>query len=96
LAAGDPATVLVAHVGRFNEAVRSGDFTAMVAGFTPDAEMAFEGVPTGPFTGRDGIADAYAAHPPTDQVRLLGARGSPAMSSSPTMAGQPARGEPGG
>lgn len=68
----DPVAVLYAHVGRFNDAVRSGDFGEMVRGFAPDAEMVFEGVPVGPFVGRDSIADAYARQPPTDQVRLLG------------------------
>jgi hypothetical protein len=64
--------ILVAHVARFNEAVRSGDYAPMLAGFAPDAEMAFEGVPAGPFIGHDAIAAAYAAQPPTDEVRLLG------------------------
>ena len=68
-----PADVLDAHVRRFNDGVRTGDFTAMAAGFTPDAEMAFEGLPAGPFAGREAIAAAYAAQPPTDEVRLLGA-----------------------
>src|SRR5262249_11376346 len=57
---------------RFNEAVRSGDFSEMVAGFGPDAEMAFEGPPVGPFAGRDAIAEAYAQQPPDDEIRLLG------------------------
>ena len=73
MASVEPVAVLDAHVRRFNDAVRSGDFSAMVAGFTPDAEMAFEGVPVGPFVGRDAIAEAYARQPPTDEVRLLGA-----------------------
>ena len=64
--------LLQAHVQRFNEAVGSGDFTALVAGFAPDAEMVFEGVPVGPFVGRDAIAAAYARQPPDDEVRLLG------------------------
>jgi ketosteroid isomerase-like protein len=68
----DPAAVLADHVRRFNDAVRSGDFTDMVAGFAPDAEMSFEGVPVGPFAGRDAIAAAYAAQPPDDEIRLLG------------------------
>jgi hypothetical protein len=34
-----PIDVLDAHVRRFNEAVRSGDFAEMVNGFTADAEM---------------------------------------------------------
>ena len=68
----DPVGVLRAHVGRFNDAVRSGDFAEMVAGFASEAEMVFEGVPVGPFVGRDVIADAYARQPPTDEVCLLG------------------------
>lgn len=65
-------TLLIAHVERFNEAVRSGDYTPMLGAFAPDAEMVFEGVPAGPFLGREAIAAAYAAQPPTDEVLLLG------------------------
>jgi ketosteroid isomerase-like protein len=68
----EPAALLEAHVRRFNEAVRSGDSAAMVEGFTPEAEMIFQGVPVGPFRGRDAIAEAYARQPPSDEVRLLG------------------------
>jgi steroid Delta-isomerase len=68
----DPAAVLADHVRRFNDAVRSGEFGAMVDGFAVDAEMSFVGVPVGPFTGRDAIAAAYAAQPPDDEIRLLG------------------------
>ncbi len=68
----DPAALLAAHVQRFNEAVHSGDFAAMTEGFTPEAEMIFQGVPVGPFRGRDAIAEAYARQPPSDEVRLLG------------------------
>jgi steroid delta-isomerase len=68
----DPVAMLHAHVGRFNDAVGSGDFAEMVKGFAPDAEMVFEGVPVGPFVGREAIAEAYAVQPPTDEVRLLG------------------------
>jgi hypothetical protein len=69
----DPAAVLAAHVRRFNDAVRSGDYDEMVRGFTADAEMVFEGIPVGPFLGRDAIAEAYATRPPSDEIRLLGA-----------------------
>ena len=44
----------------------------MLAAFAADAEMVFEGVPTGPFLGREAIAGAYAEQPPVDEVRLLG------------------------
>ena len=67
-----PIAVLRAHVQRFNDAVRSGDFSEMLAGFAPDAEMAFEGVPVGPYVGRDAIGEAYASRPPDDEVVLLG------------------------
>lgn len=69
----DTIAVLHAHVRRFNEAVRSRDYSEMLEGFAPDAEMAFDGVPVGPFVGREAIADAYRAQPPDDEVRLLGA-----------------------
>jgi steroid Delta-isomerase len=69
----NPIVVLETHVRRFNDAVRSGDFTEMIAGFTPDAEMVFEGVAAGPFVGSEAIAAAYAQQPPDDEVRLLGA-----------------------
>jgi hypothetical protein len=68
----DPASVLADHVRHFNDAVRTGDFGAMVDGFAADAEMSFEGAPVGPFAGRDAIAAAYAAQPPDDEIRLLG------------------------
>ncbi len=64
--------LLTAHVQRFNQAVETGDFAPMLAAFAPDAEMAFEGVPVGPFVGRDAIAAAYRSRPPDDTVELLG------------------------
>ena len=63
--------MLAEHVERFNEAVRSGDYGPMLAAFAPDAEMRFEGVPVGPFVGREAIAAAYAQQPPDDEVVLL-------------------------
>jgi hypothetical protein len=59
------------HVERFNSGVRTGDFGPMLEQFTDDAELAFEGVPVGPFTGRDAIAAAYAAQPPDDELEVL-------------------------
>lgn len=44
----------------------------MLAGFTDDAELVFEGVPVGPLVGRDAIQAAYRTRPPDDEVRLLG------------------------
>jgi steroid Delta-isomerase len=56
------------HFRLFNEAVRSRDYAAFVATFTPDAVMSFEGVPVGPYTGREQIARAYAEQPPSDTM----------------------------
>jgi SnoaL-like domain len=63
--------LLTAHVARFNAGVRSGDFGPMVDWFTEDAELAFEGIPVGPFHGREAIAAAYRAQPPDDEIELL-------------------------
>jgi steroid Delta-isomerase len=65
-------SLLEQHVERFNQGVRSGDFTPMVAGFTEDAELHFEGVPVGPFVGRDAIETAYRVQPPDDEIEILG------------------------
>ena len=64
--------LLEEHVRRFNEGVRTGDFTQMAAGFTEDAEMHFEGASAGPFIGRDAILTAYREQPPDDEVEILG------------------------
>jgi hypothetical protein len=62
------------HVERFNAGVRSGDFGPMLAAFAEDAELVFEGVPVGPFRGREAIAKAYRTQPPDDEVLLLDER----------------------
>ena len=58
------------HCRLFNEAVRSGSLDTFTATFTPDAVMRFEGVPTGPYNGRDAIAAAYAASPPASTMTV--------------------------
>jgi hypothetical protein len=65
-------SLLEEHVERFNQGVRSGDFTPMVAAFADDAELHFEGVPAGPFVGRDAIEAAYREQPPDDEIEILG------------------------
>ena len=62
------------HLETFNTAVRTGDFAALVELFANDAELSFEGVPAGPFHGRDAIAAAYAEQPPTDTMSVLDTR----------------------
>jgi hypothetical protein len=56
------------HFRLFNEAVRSQDWAAFLATFTPDAVMRFEGVPVGPYLGLDQITAAYAERPPSDTM----------------------------
>ena len=71
-AASHGLNLVQAHVERFNAGVRSGDFGPMVAeGFADGAELAFEGVPVGPFRGKEAIAAAYAEQPPDDEVLIL-------------------------
>jgi steroid Delta-isomerase len=59
------------HVERFNHGVRTGDWEPMLAHFADDAELVVEGVPAGPFRGKQAIAAAYAEQPPDDEVELL-------------------------
>jgi hypothetical protein len=59
------------HVDRFNVGVRSGDFSQMLELFTDDAVLEFEGVPVGPFHGREAIAAAYRDQPPDDEIEVL-------------------------
>jgi hypothetical protein len=81
--------LLAEHVERFNQGVRTADFGPMVAAFAEDAELVFEGIPVGPFVGRDAIGGAYAAQPPDDEIALLDGDGTYAWASEPAVpAGQ--------
>lgn len=68
--AGVPSAIRFLHdyIGGHNECVRTGDWEALRPWFADDAELAFEGVPVGPFRGADEIARAYQERPPDDQV----------------------------
>lgn len=70
----DGIALLHDHVARFNAGVSGGDFGPMLELFADDAELVFEGVPVGPFAGRDAIAAAYRERPPDDVIELLDAR----------------------
>jgi steroid delta-isomerase len=48
----------------------------MLDQFADDAELAFEGVPLGPFRGKPAIAQAYADQPPDDEIVILRTRES--------------------
>jgi SnoaL-like protein len=64
-------TLLDGHVERFNEGARTGNFSGMVAALAQNAEMRFEGIPVGPFHGRDAIGEAYRTQPPDDELVVL-------------------------
>ena len=82
-------SLLEEHVERFNHGVRTADFSSMVEAFTQDAELVFEGIPVGPFHGRDAIGHAYAAQPPDDEIVLLDGDGTYAWAKEPELpAGQ--------
>jgi len=57
-------------IAAHNAAVRSGDWEAFSRWFADDAEVRFEGVPVGPFRGRDEIRAAYELRPPDDEVEV--------------------------
>jgi hypothetical protein len=59
------------HVARFNEGVRTGDWSRMLELLTEDASLEFVGIPVGPFHGREAVGAAYAAQPPSDEIVLL-------------------------
>jgi steroid Delta-isomerase len=68
-----PGAIALLHdyVMVHNECVRAGDWEPLADWFTDDAELVFEGVPVGPFSGRDEIAAAYNAQPPDDEVVIF-------------------------
>ena len=72
---GLPAAVDLLHeyVARHNQGVRTGDWEALGECLAGDARLEFEGLPVGPFEGREAIVDAYRARPPDDEVRILSA-----------------------
>ena len=62
---------LHAYVAAHNDCVRNGDWEPLGDWFAEDAALTFEGVPVGPFTGREEIAAAYRERPPDDQVLIF-------------------------
>jgi steroid delta-isomerase len=91
---GGGAALLRRYLARLNDGVRSGDFSSMLAELTEDAELVFEGIPVGPFRGREAIGVAYRSQPPDDELELLdvaedghgGASGTYAWSKRPGVA----------
>jgi hypothetical protein len=62
------------YIEAHNAAVRSGEWEAFSRWFTDDAEVRFEGVPVGPFRGRDEIRATYESRPPDDEVEVRNVR----------------------
>jgi ketosteroid isomerase-like protein len=62
------------YIETHNAAVRSGDWAAFAEWFAENAVVRFEGVPVGPFRGRDEIRSAYEAQPPDDEVEVRNVR----------------------
>lgn len=56
------------YLGEFDECVRTGDWSPLGAWFADEADLVFEGVPVGPFAGRDAIMAAYRERPPDDRL----------------------------
>jgi hypothetical protein len=74
---GEPISERAArHVAAFNDSVRSGEWAVFAERFAPDAMMRFVGAPAGPFAGREAIAAAYAAQPPSDTLTVTRADSS--------------------
>ena len=71
-APGSGAALLRRYIARLNHGVRSGDFSSMLAELTDDAQLVFQGIPVGPFRGREAIGAAYRLQPPDDELELLG------------------------
>jgi hypothetical protein len=59
------------HVASFNEGVRTGDWSSMLARLADDAVLELDGIPVGPFSGRDAIGEAYRLQPPDDEIVVL-------------------------
>jgi hypothetical protein len=63
--------------------VRSQDFSGLLALFAEDAEMRFQGLAAGPFTGKSEIAAAFRARGPSDELILLDDEGAYAWQAEP-------------
>ena len=68
--------VLNRYVHLHNQGVDSGDFSALIELFHSEAEMRFDGIPVGPFLGREAILVAFQENPPDDHLVLLESTGA--------------------
>jgi RimJ/RimL family protein N-acetyltransferase len=65
------------YVARHNQGVHTGEWEPLGECFAENAVFEFEGVPVGPFAGREEIVAAYRERPPDDEVRILSAEERP-------------------
>jgi hypothetical protein len=72
-----PEQLLREYVSRLNAGIDGGGWQAMAELLADDAELAFEGIPVGPFRGRDAVRAAYESAPPDDTFELLEVGGRP-------------------
>lgn len=63
--------VVEAHVRRFNESVRRGDWASFGTGFAEHGSVTFDGVPAPPMVGRAAIVAGYPSAPPDDTITVL-------------------------
>jgi steroid Delta-isomerase len=78
-------SLLEEHAARFNEGVRTGDWSRMLELMTDDVMLEFDGIPVGPFHGRDAVRSAYEAQPPDDEIVLLDGGPAYAWASKPDL-----------
>ena len=65
--------VLIRHVRAVNATSRGEGADDLGAGITEDCVMRFEGIPVGPFEGREAVIAAYAQSPPGSEILVLDA-----------------------
>jgi hypothetical protein len=70
--------VLARHVAAVNSTVNGWGVHKLTSDLAPDCTMLFEGIPVGPFEGREAIAEAYRTNPPDDTIEVLEATFKPA------------------
>src|SRR5690348_3059113 len=73
------------HVANFNHGVRTGDWSRLLALLADDAVLEFDGIPVGPFHGREAIGAAYAAQPPDDEIVLIDGGPAYAWAAAPAV-----------
>ena len=71
------------HVARFNEGVRTGEWSRMLELMTDDVVLEFAGIPVGPFHGHDAVRAAYESQPPDDEIVLIDGGPAYAWASKP-------------